>query len=49
MELVFNTDEHGFSLTHFFQRVKDKGPTLILIEDTKANVTLDKIRFYLIG
>ena len=46
MELIFTTDEHGFSLTHFLQRVKAAGQTLVLIEDTKANVTLYLVNGY---
>lgn len=36
--LNYTTEQHGFSMTHFLQRNKDTGQTLLVMEDSQGHV-----------
>jgi TBC1 domain family member 24 len=38
MELVYDTRRHGWNLLSFYSHVQDKGPTLLVVKDTRDQI-----------
>lgn len=36
--MLYNSMEHGFDLNTFYRRVRDQGPTILIIADAGKNV-----------
>lgn len=38
MELVYSTRYHGWNLLSFYAKLQDKGPTIMVVQDTRDNI-----------